>query len=298
EYGAIYQNPDSPYFQVVSGNNVNPRKGFVKYTVAATGISAQFIPSTTTSNFADSFRIVGVPPPPPPPTSTPMPVPTTAPTPTPTPPPSERTILIENFDDQKPGYLRLGSGVRLFSGDVRNHALLVENTIAESRPNGLAISALKGSAFAFKHFADGHRTEALQFDVRFGSHFALSPSSYLTLAQLAPGGSSLAGRVSLIMSGTKQLHLDYFDAARRQHYLWSSVVLTSGRWHTVSLADSVGAGIGALALTLDGTAILRAGSLNTGNAPIRYIDVGDEFSPNNSGISGHIYLDNVRVFAG
>ena len=60
EYGAIYSTPDSPYFASISGNNLNPQKGFVKYTVSASGISAQFVPSTHTSNFTDSFSIISV----------------------------------------------------------------------------------------------------------------------------------------------------------------------------------------------------------------------------------------------
>jgi hypothetical protein len=48
--------PEAPYFDTLMGSNINPGKGFVKYSVTPTGLSAQFVPSVPTT-FADSFTI-------------------------------------------------------------------------------------------------------------------------------------------------------------------------------------------------------------------------------------------------
>ncbi len=53
-------NPDDPeagYVVKWMGANSNPRKGFIQFTVSDTEIFAEFIGSTTTSDFADRFTI-------------------------------------------------------------------------------------------------------------------------------------------------------------------------------------------------------------------------------------------------
>jgi len=47
--------PEAPYFAKLMGKNISPAMGFVKYTVTATGITAQFVRST--GSFSDSFTI-------------------------------------------------------------------------------------------------------------------------------------------------------------------------------------------------------------------------------------------------
>jgi len=49
--------PEAPYFETLMGANINPGKGFVKYSVTPTRLSAQFVPSVPTT-FADSFAII------------------------------------------------------------------------------------------------------------------------------------------------------------------------------------------------------------------------------------------------
>src|SRR5207237_505454 len=48
--------PARPYFAKVMGSNSNPTKGFMKYTVTATQLSATFVRSTG-GTFTDSFTI-------------------------------------------------------------------------------------------------------------------------------------------------------------------------------------------------------------------------------------------------
>jgi hypothetical protein len=51
------QDSEAGYFAKWMGANIAPRKGFVKFVVSRNEISAEFIGSTMTSNFADSFVI-------------------------------------------------------------------------------------------------------------------------------------------------------------------------------------------------------------------------------------------------
>jgi plastocyanin/regulation of enolase protein 1 (concanavalin A-like superfamily) len=92
-YGSRFRNmasidtsdPDSNYFASMMGFNLTPRNGIGKFTVSANQIRFDFVPSTNTSTFTDSFVInaTGL-------TATPAPtrvntpIPTAIPTPTPT----------------------------------------------------------------------------------------------------------------------------------------------------------------------------------------------------------------------
>ncbi len=48
---------EAGYFTRWMGANINPRKGFMRFTVSSREISAEFVGSTTTSDFADNFVI-------------------------------------------------------------------------------------------------------------------------------------------------------------------------------------------------------------------------------------------------
>src|SRR5258706_404314 len=50
--------PEAPYFAKLMGSNMIPTKGFMRYTVSATQLSAQFVRSAGGS-FTDSFAISG-----------------------------------------------------------------------------------------------------------------------------------------------------------------------------------------------------------------------------------------------
>lgn len=54
------QDPEAGYFVKWMGANSQPRKGFIRFTVSATAISAQFVGTTPTSSFDDSFVIRAV----------------------------------------------------------------------------------------------------------------------------------------------------------------------------------------------------------------------------------------------
>jgi hypothetical protein len=58
--GLYETNPDDPeagYFVKWMGKNRDARKGFARFTVSGGEISAEFVGSTSTSDFADEFVI-------------------------------------------------------------------------------------------------------------------------------------------------------------------------------------------------------------------------------------------------
>jgi hypothetical protein len=58
-YNVNTSDPEAGYFAKWMGSNSNPRKGFIKFTVSDTKISAQFVGSTAGS-FNDSFKIKNI----------------------------------------------------------------------------------------------------------------------------------------------------------------------------------------------------------------------------------------------
>src|SRR5205807_4159390 len=58
QYGPIYTwDGDNKYFATYMGGNLNPRFGWVKVTVSASQLTAQFMGSTNTSNYTDQYTI-------------------------------------------------------------------------------------------------------------------------------------------------------------------------------------------------------------------------------------------------
>jgi hypothetical protein len=49
--------PEAGYFVAWMGSNSAPRKGFTKFTVSKEEIRSEFVGSTSTSGFADEFKI-------------------------------------------------------------------------------------------------------------------------------------------------------------------------------------------------------------------------------------------------
>ena len=279
EYGAIYALPDSPYFASVSGNNLNPQKGFVKYTVSNAGITAQFVPSTDTSNFTDSFQI----------TASGQPISTT---------PASDVIMSTNFDSQAVGSLQTGSAGTEFSG--ADGSLAVVHSPADSDPNALQVAAgPNGGSYAYEAYSGaGYMTHSLTFNVMLGSDFNLPADDYMVLAQTQAVGSSGPGKVDLIVGGgSDDLFLDYVDSAGAQQYVYSDASLSPGSWHSIDLENAVGAGTGYLALYLDGSPVATAAAIDTGTQPVGYVAVGDEYSPDDSAISGHLYVDDVDTLS-
>lgn len=284
EYGAIYNNPDSPYFESLMGSNVNPRKGFVKYTVSASGITAQFVGATNTSNFTDSFTIAGS-------SSGATPTPTTTPAP-------GSTIFSNNFDGSSALF---GSDTNQFQAAGGGGQVTVQSAVADSAPNALGAAAAGGqSAYVYKTYSGaGYMTHTLQFNLQLGSDFGFGSTTndYMVLAQTLPGNSSQtsAGKVSLVLSGSGNLVVDYWTSSGVQSYVYTGATLTPGKWHTIDLQDTVGAGTGALVLSVDGSAVGSATNIDTGTQPITYFAVGDEYTPLDSLTTGHIYIDDVAT---
>src|SRR5205814_9317172 len=58
QYGNIYTSDgDNKYFATYMGGNLNPRFGWVKVTMSASQLTAQFMGSTNTSNYTDQYTI-------------------------------------------------------------------------------------------------------------------------------------------------------------------------------------------------------------------------------------------------
>ena len=58
QYGPIYTwDGDNKYFATYMGGNLNPRFGWVKVTVSASQLTAQFMGATNRSNFTDQYTI-------------------------------------------------------------------------------------------------------------------------------------------------------------------------------------------------------------------------------------------------
>ncbi len=82
---------DAGYFANWMGNNINPTHGLTQFTLSSDQltVSANFMGTSASNNFTDSFSITSsTPTPTPTSTATPTPTPTSTPTPTPTPSPT------------------------------------------------------------------------------------------------------------------------------------------------------------------------------------------------------------------
>ena len=280
EYGAIYANPDSSYFASVSGNNLNPQKGFVKYTVSSSGISAVFVPSTNTSSFTDSFSI----------TPTGQPISTT---------PAAATIMSTNFDGYPAGPVPTG-GVGQLTGVNGAGNVSVVSSVADSATNSMRVGLTpSGGNDAYEQYSgSGYSDHSLSFGVQLGADFALPPSDYMVLAQTqALGATGGAGKVNVILGGNGNLELDYTNSLGAQNYVYSHAALTPGSWHTIDLQEAVGVGTGYLALYFDGKPVATASAIDLGAQPVGYFAVGEEYAPNDAAIAGSMYIDDLSALS-
>jgi hypothetical protein len=139
-------------FVALMGSNINPSHGFMKYTVTADRIEAQFV-RTSQGTFADQFAIID----PDPGSSTP---PTTSPDPTTGPPtsaPPAQTTLAANLlppGRSRPGYWMLGGdgAVNAF-GEARSFGAPTGRTAVDLEPtpsgNGYWVLDDRGAVEAF-----------------------------------------------------------------------------------------------------------------------------------------------------
>ncbi len=206
---------------------------------------------------------------------------------------STGALLSDNFDGQGTGALVTGSSSQ-FTGASGAANLSVENAVAASPPNALAISVNGGgSYYAYKQYSSGYTNLDLKFSLQLGSDFTLPSSEYLVLAQTTPSSSANPGKVNITLPGDGRIRLDYFDSAGTQHSLYGTLVLTTGGWHTVELRETLGAGSGSLALLLDGSTVASGSSLDTGSQGATWFAVGDKYTPSDTGTAGHLYVDDV-----
>ncbi len=201
------------------------------------------------------------------------------------------------FDNQAQGPLALGSVSGYFSGVVNGSQIAVSSSDALSAPNSMAVAVNGGgSAFAYHQALGSANSYSLRFGLRLGSDFNIPASEYLVLAQTLShsGAASSVGKVNLVLTGNGGLYLSYVDSSGTQQYVWSNAVLNRS-WHTIEIRETTGVGAGSLALLVDGTQVGATSSLDTGGQPIGYFALGEEYSPSDSGTSGHLYFDNVTA---
>jgi hypothetical protein len=203
------------------------------------------------------------------------------------------TIFGNNFDGQSAGALVIGADPNQFGGMAGASNLSVENTVAASAPNALAVTLnTAGFAFAAKQFSTAYTTYDLKFSLQLGPDFAVASPNYVVLAQTVPVTSS---NVGVIVPADNRIRLDYTDSAGQHHFLWGSFVVPMGSWHTVELQETVGAGSGSLALLVDGTPVASGSSLDLGTQGVTWFAVGDRFAPPGGGTAGHLYIDDVTA---
>jgi hypothetical protein len=206
------------------------------------------------------------------------------------------TIFSNNFDGQSVGALVTGADPNQFGGMAGASSLSVENTVAASAPNALAVTLnTAGFAFAAKQFSTAYTTYNLAFNLQLGPDFTVASPNYVVLAQTVPITSSNVGKVDVIVPADDRIRLDYTDSAGQHHFLWGSVAFPAGSWHAVELRETVGAGSGSLALLVDGTPVVSGSSLDLGTQGVTWFAVGERFAPPGSGAAGHLYIDDVTA---
>jgi hypothetical protein len=216
-----------------------------------------------------------------------------------TPAAATTTIIFSNrFDRQRTGALVTGPGAHQFSGARGSSRLSVENTVAASAPNALAVTVAGGrSAYAYKQFRNGYTNYTLTFSLQLGSAFTVPHNDDLVLAQAVPIPSSKVGKVDVTMPADNRIRLDYFDRAGRQHYLWGRVAVPRRSWHTLELRETIGADSGSLALLVDRHTAARGRKLDLGTRGLTWFAVGEEYAPRGRGYAGHLYIDDVTATA-
>jgi hypothetical protein len=212
------------------------------------------------------------------------------------------TIFSNSFDSQGMGALVTGTEANQFSGTIGASNLSVENTTVSSAPNALAVTVGgRENAYAYTQYSTGYTTHTLTLRLQLGPDFTVPHLNYLVLAQTAPltsSGpltSSNVGKVDVTIPNGNRIRLDYFDSAGLLHYLYGSFVVPTGSWHKVELRETVGAGSGSLALLVDGTTVASGSNLDLGTQGVTGFGVGEEHAPGNSGIAGHLYIDDVTA---
>ena len=205
-------------------------------------------------------------------------------------------IFGNNFDSQNPGALVIGTDPNQFGGVAGALNLGVENTVAASAPNALAVTLnAAGFAFAEKQYSSAYTTYTLTFNLQLGPDFTVASPNYLVLAQTAPITSSNVGKVDVIVPADNRIRLDYTDSAGQHHFLWGSFVVPTGSWHAVELRETVGAGSGSLALLVDGTIVASGSNVDLGTQGVTWFAVGERFAPPGSGTAGHLFIDDVAA---
>jgi hypothetical protein len=118
-------------------------------------------------------------------------------------------------------------------------------------------------------------------------------------SHVATGGGTLmvttAPTQEIAIIGHLRIRLDYFDRAGRQHHLWGRFAVPRGRWHTVELRETVGAGSGSLAWLVDRHIAASGSKLDLGTRGLTWFAVGEEYAPPGRGYAGHHFIDNVTA---
>jgi len=124
----------------------------------------------------------------------------------------------------------------------------------------------------------------------------------MVLGKLAPSASSSKDTICLILSGGT-LHVDYVDNSGTQHYIYTSATISSGTWYDIVLSQEEPADqpandqVSSVSLYVDGAQVGTASGVDLGGyaAGSAWVAMGDEYSPNDPAIAGHMYDDSYMV---
>lgn len=205
-------------------------------------------------------------------------------------------MLNVSFDGQQPGGLVVGSASSEFSGTTGGQYLAVQNQVADSPPNSLAVTAGSRTVRdAYEQYASGYVNHTLQFNVELGSDLSLPSGDSLTLAQIGPSQTrGSRGTVSLdLMGGTNNLQLTYVDSAGTTSTVQSTENLNAGTWYTITVSQTEDPQIGSIVLTVSGQSVASATGIDTGSRGVKYVAIGEAIGSRDSKIGGHIYFDDV-----
>jgi len=158
-----------------------------------------------------------------------------------------------------------------------------------------------GTAYGYARYPVGYETHTLSFTLTQASGTALGGSEYMTIAQTGPAypPSAAAGTVELLIAGTNEtVQFLYWDGDGAEHEFYTGAALAGTGSHTVTVSEAVGVGTGALEVSVDGTQIIDASGLNTGDEPVGWFGLGELYSPADAATKGQLRFSSVLTTTG
>lgn len=199
--------------------------------------------------------------------------------------------ISNSFDHLALGALHLRSSSRSFTIGGNAQDMTVENVIAHSRPAALSIAA-RSSTYLARSINWSTPGFSLHFQLHLSGNLRMAPSSYVVLAKAATGTRAAASSSDLILSSTHKLYLSY-KSEGQQRYIWSDGTLSANLWYRVGMEQSK-SGMPQLVI---GNRRFGAGVYTDyqSSVPLRFVAVGDEYSPQSAATSGRFFIDDLYL---